>query len=66
MHYSPVRRSPPGSKLPVLPLEDIKHALHEGAINAVHLSAGFAVTGGADRKLRRIWFVIGVVSLYQM
>jgi len=21
---------------------------------------------GADRKLRRIWFVIGVVSLYQM
>ena len=30
------------------------HALHEGAINAVHLSAGFAVTGGADRKLR-VW-----------
>lgn len=30
------------------------HALHDGAINAVHLSAGFAVTGGADRKLR-VW-----------
>ena len=30
------------------------HALHDDAINAVHLSAGFAVTGGADRKLR-VW-----------
>ena len=30
------------------------HALHEESINAVHLSAGFAVTGGADRKLR-VW-----------
>lgn len=30
------------------------HQLHDEAINAVHLSAGFAVTGGADRKLR-VW-----------
>ena len=30
------------------------HQLHDDAINAVHLSAGFAVTGGADRKLR-VW-----------
>ena len=30
------------------------YALHDEAINAVHLSAGFAVTGSADHTLR-VW-----------